>query len=97
MQQSGEQTPEMAMRWKHGKKMMPCRECGEPMEVGIRTKKNPRHVECGVRASIEQQFQMGRKSGPYYDKWLQNPGGRNGRALGGTPVVKGSTSPELKS
>lgn len=81
-------------RYRHEKKLMPCRECGIDMEVGIRTKKQPRHVECGVRVSAQQQFQMGKKSGPWYDKWLANPGGRNGKALGGTPVVRGTTGPD---
>lgn len=83
-------------RYKHETKMMPCRECGIGMEVGIRTKKAPRHVECGVRVAAQQQFQMARKSGPWYEKWLANPGGRNGKALGTTPVVRSTTGPDTR-
>jgi hypothetical protein len=51
-------------------KEMPCRYCNLPITVGWKTKKIPAHIECAINAMTEQQIQMHRKSGPYYDAWL---------------------------
>lgn len=51
-------------------KQMPCRGCGEPITVGIRTRIQPRCIQCGVQESAIAMRQMSEKSGPYYDRWL---------------------------
>lgn len=62
-----------AMRYtpKPKTKLMPCRHCGEDIEVGWKTKKKPAHAECSIRKAAEVQRQMHYKSGPYYDKWVE--------------------------
>lgn len=76
-------------RYKHEKKLMPCRTCGVGIEVGIRTQKSPQHFECSLRNMYEAMSQMSAKSGPRYEKWLAN-GGANGRPKGrGTPLDQG--------
>jgi len=57
---------------RYGFKEMPCRECGTMMTVGIRRRKPPRHIECGVLIAIAAQRQMHERSGPYYEKWAQS-------------------------
>ncbi len=78
MEPTGEQTPEMALRYKHDTKMMPCKRCGVGIEVGIRTRKSPQHMDCSVKNMYDAMRQMKLKSGPLYDKWLEN-GGNKGR------------------
>jgi len=81
--------PDMPIR--HANKLLPCRVCGSGVEVGVRTRKAPRCLDCGLDAAIEAARQMHAKSGPLYDKWLARPnkGGRPMRR--GTPLEKAQT------
>jgi hypothetical protein len=53
-------------------KQVPCRGCGEPITVGIRTRIQPRCIMCGVREAHAAARQMHERSGPYYEKWVQS-------------------------
>lgn len=77
--------PRRAMRWKHDKKAMPCRTCGEPMMVGVRTRKSPQHLECSLHNMSEAMRQMQNKSGPYYEKWLERRWQKGDPRYGATP------------
>lgn len=64
-------------------KTMPCRKCTKPMTVGIRTRKAPIHVECGIEEAIQAAKQMREKKGPYYEKWLASMAKKFSNAGGG--------------
>jgi hypothetical protein len=51
-------------------KVMACRECGVPMDVGSNTSNSPRCVECGIDIMAENLRQIHQGRGPYFDKWL---------------------------
>lgn len=51
-------------------KVMPCRGCGKAMTVGSNTVNQPRCLPCGIDAGTDAMIQMQRKSGPYYERWL---------------------------
>lgn len=61
-----------------GFKYMECRYCEKPMVVGIRRRKQPAHIECGVQAAIDNSRQMANKSGPNYDRWKESMARRFG-------------------
>lgn len=69
----------------HATKQMPCRKCGEPITVGIRTKNQPRHIMCGVEEMQDAIRQMHDKSGPYYDRWVAGQVLYLQRLTGATP------------
>lgn len=52
-------------------KQMTCKHCGESMLVGVRTVKQPSHIECSVEYAIENARQIRLKSGPHYERWLK--------------------------
>ena len=52
------------------KKMMQCEYCTEMIEVGWKTKKAPKHITCAIQAATDNNVQLARHSGPYYEKWL---------------------------
>lgn len=52
-------------------KMMPCKHCGMPMEVGWKQKKAPNHVTCGIQYMADYQTQMHNHSGPLYEEWRE--------------------------
>lgn len=66
-------------RFKH----MPCRKCGKLILVGIRARKRPIHIECGIEESIEAARQMREKRGPYYDRWLHSMERKFAKSPGG--------------
>lgn len=68
---------------RYGFKEMPCRECGEPVQVSVRRIKAPRHLECGVGKAIEASRQMAAKEGPYYDNWAKSMVALGERMRGG--------------
>jgi len=80
-------------RYQHERKLLPCKRCGVGIEVSIRTKKLPLHVECGVDNAIEAALQMSRKSGPYYDRWVKAMTRKYGHAPRGTPPEVTSDPP----
>lgn len=41
------------------------------MEVGIRTRIQPRCTDCGVREAMIAAYQMAHRSGPYYQRFLE--------------------------
>jgi len=84
-------------RWQHDKKWMPCKRCGVNMQVGVRTKKQPRHVECGVLDAQDAARQMHEKSGPAWDKWLEAQPRAVAHRWGGTPKVQGQPGGGPKS
>ena len=96
METSGEQTPEMAMRWKHGSKLMPCKRCGVGIRVGVRTRKSPQHLECSIRNMHDAMRQMQLKSGPLYEKWLENGGNKGRPRTRGTPFDQAKEGGPLK-
>lgn len=51
-------------------KTMECRVCHKPMQVGSNTRNEPRCLSCGIQAGTDAMVQMQRKSGPYYERWL---------------------------
>lgn len=71
----------------HATKQMPCRTCGEPMTVGIRTRNSPRHLDCGVLESAACMRQIHDRSGPYYEKWRLGMLLAAERLARGTPAV----------
>jgi len=94
MATDSEPSRELQMRYRHEKKKLPCRVCGVPIEVGIRTQKAPRCVECGIAAAVDAAIQMHNHSGPYYEAFLKRSrkGGRPKSR--GTPVGNLESSPE---
>lgn len=60
---------EIPAKYKHELKVMPCRECGKPMQVGIRTQKPPRCQECGLDAMIKHNTDLHYHRGAAYDAW----------------------------
>lgn len=50
-------------------KVMPCRACAKPMEVGSNTRNAPRCLKCGLTEGNASIVQMHEKSGPYYERW----------------------------
>lgn len=61
------QTPE---KYKHDTKIVHCVKCGKPMQVGIRTRKPKRCLECGIDALTEHNMQVHNRTGEGYAKWL---------------------------
>jgi hypothetical protein len=50
--------------------MLPCRRCGDPIEVGWKTKRSPLHLACGIANALDNNAQLAAHSGPMYDQWL---------------------------
>lgn len=50
-------------------KVMLCRDCNKPMNVGTNTRNRPRCLECAGKLVIDNAIQMHEKSGPAYDRW----------------------------
>lgn len=55
--------------WKQRTKFMPCKYCDKPIEVGIKTRKMPHHIECGIKASVQSITEMHDRTGATYEKW----------------------------
>lgn len=51
-------------------KTVKCVSCENTTTVGIKTRKDYRCFECGLKAMMDAQRQMHNKSGPIYNKWL---------------------------
>lgn len=81
---------------KHATKQWPCRECGELVTVGIRTYKQPRCLDCGIKAMMANMTQLKQKSGPLYDRWLMGCLGVDKDPLPGTGAFgdRTATPPE---
>lgn len=70
-------------------KTVKCVSCDNTTTVGIKTKKQYRCIQCGIKAMIEHQRQMHEHSGPAYDKWRARMAGwaaSQGTATGGIPI-----------
>lgn len=83
-------------KYKHSTKIMPCRNCKRPMQVGIRTKKAPRCIECGIDAQAENARQMTAKAGPYYEKWIARMREQFGEGGTATPPPETTPPSDLK-
>lgn len=44
--------------------------CGKRYAVTSRMQKPPHCVQCAIQAASDNMVQLARKSGPYYDRWL---------------------------
>lgn len=97
MEQTGERTPEMAMRWKHETKQLPCKYCGVGITVGVRTRKLPKHLECGLQAAAQNMRELQQHSGPYYERWRNSVIEYWGRQSPTTPPPIERGTPPAKS
>lgn len=66
-------------------KMMACRHCGEPVEVGWKTKRLPCCGDCSADASAKNNLELHNHSGPGYDRWLAAMKAWSSREITGTP------------
>jgi len=63
---------QIPVKYKHELKVMPCRECGSPMKVGIRTRKAPRCIECGIAAQARHNTDLANHTGEAYVRWMES-------------------------
>lgn len=60
---------QIPQKYKHDLKVMPCRVCGRPMKVGVRTQKKPRCVECGIDAMRTHNTELHQHQGKAFEAW----------------------------
>lgn len=60
--------------------------CGKTLEVGWKTRKPWRCLECGIKRSVAYTTQMHNRSGPHWDAWCARM-----RALVGEGTATGDT------
>lgn len=84
-------------RWKHETKEMPCKYCGVGITVGIRTRKPPQHIECGLQEAAANMRELQAHSGPRYERWRNATAAYWARQAPPTPPPDFTGTPSAKS